>query len=915
MCNRAGIILLAIFASLFLLNASTSRAGVTPAAGSDVSSHFDLPAEPLDKALRDFALQAKCNISYEPTIVAGLQAPAISGDFTVGHVLSLLLKGTKLKAVNVNDNTIQILEGRRSTSRDAGSAPSAPHAATGTQPATAQGNGAVPSTPSSYSQNIRSAGEATENDGDKDIEEITVTGTHIRGTKDSPSPVQVYTRADIDAAGMITIQQFLQTLPQNFGGVSENTVSQLAGRSRTNNVVNGSAPNLRGLGAEATLVLINGHRVAPGNYDGSFVDISMIPLAAVDRIEILTDGASAIYGSDAVGGVVNIILRSKFDGAESRALFGSVGAGSMHDVQASQTIGESWRTGSAVFSYQYSDQTPLSAGSRSYLHSVALPFDLLPEQVQQSAFADVNQEVVPGFDLHGDAFYSHRATDTVVSQYDPTAGYSTIEQSPAVIDSYNASFGATVALPRQSKLAIIATYSESDTSQRYYETPPANEPLISVMKAKSALTSLDVNLDGVLAVLPAGLAHYAVGAQYRHESYGLTYLYPPTDNTFYPSRNVGGGYFELHIPVVGPNTGSHGDPALELTLADRAEHYSDFGSTNNPQIGAIWKPASGWAIRGTYGTSFKAPLLSELNPVPDDVLLLPGSTFNPAPGGAPNPNALFVLGGNPSLKPEKATVWTVGLDFKPEEVEGLSAKLTFYDIAFKDEIATADSNVSVFDLFLDASTLGPQIVQRNPPYSLIQQLMSAPSYVNPFNLSPSSIGAILDNRNLNLSTVKTRGLDFATDYKTALLNSAIDTGIDGTYIFTYDNQFSSSAPLTSFLNTSYNPTDLRLRGKAVATLGALSTGLYVNFVNAYKDTNMVPNGHVASWTTTDAVVTYQFGSVEAQSKGVSVSFAVTNLTNRNPPYIADSAQYGITYDGVNANALGRFFSLRLQKHW
>jgi outer membrane receptor protein involved in Fe transport len=62
-------------------------------------------------------------------------------------------------------------------------------------------------------------------------------------------------------------------------------------------------------------------------------------------------------------------------------------------------------------------------------------------------------------------------------------------------------------------------------------------------------------------------------------------------------------------------------------------------------------------------------------------------------------------------------------------------------------------------------------------------------------------------------------------------------------------------------------------------------------------------------------VSYQFGVADAQPKGVSVSFAVTNLTNRNPPYIADSAQYGITYDGVNANALGRFFSLRLQKHW
>jgi len=199
------------------------------------------------------------------------------------------------------------------------------------------------------------------------------------------------------------------------------------------------------------------------------------------------------------------------------------------------------------------------------------------------------------------------------------------------------------------------------------------------------LMSLDANLDGILTTIPAGPVHYAIGAQYRRESFGNTYLFPPTDNTFYPRRNVDGGYLELHIPVV--KGGSPGDPALELTMADRAEHYSDFGGTNNPQVGVIWKPVSDLAIRGTYGTSFKAPTLSELNPVPTQVVLVPGSVFSPAPGGTPN--ALSVDGGNPNLKPEKATTWTAGLDFKSSVVDGLTAKLTFYNIVFKDEIVVA----------------------------------------------------------------------------------------------------------------------------------------------------------------------------------------------------------------------------------
>src|SRR5258708_39034724 len=118
MCGRAGIILLAIFAAVLSLGPSTSPASETPSASSETKSRFDLPAESLDKALRDFAVQANCNISYKPGIVAGLKAPAINGEFTIDSVLSLLLKGTGLRAVNVNENTIQIVEKPQSTPLD-----------------------------------------------------------------------------------------------------------------------------------------------------------------------------------------------------------------------------------------------------------------------------------------------------------------------------------------------------------------------------------------------------------------------------------------------------------------------------------------------------------------------------------------------------------------------------------------------------------------------------------------------------------------------------------------------------------------------------------------------------------------------------------------------------------------------------
>jgi iron complex outermembrane recepter protein len=869
----------------------------------DSQQQFDIPAQKLSTALVEFSRQAKTPIVSSTPDVERFNSPGVTGRMSLKQALRSLLQGTGLE-IRTTDNgaiAVGIFGAKPLRESESGANMSSPQ----------------PTSPGRSLQTVPE--ESSSNDGEthnkNDLDEITVTGTHIRGTTNSPSPVLVFTRDDIDAAGVNTIQQFLQSLPQNFGSASPNTIGQIAARSQTVNAVNGSAPNLRGLGASATLVLINGHRVAPGNGDGSFVDISMIPLTAVERIEIVTDGASAIYGSDAVGGVVNIILRTKFDGAETRVQFGSVTDGSSHNVTVGQTVGTEWTGGSGVLSYQYFDQTPLSAASRDYLHSVPLPFDLLPVEVQQSVFANADQEVATGFNIHGDAIYSHRGTNTA-SSTDIDSTYST-SATPSEIDFYSMSLGSTLKLPRQSELTVTATYSESDTARQDYDTGELTGESLSpveVVKAKAAIISVDANLDGVLVSLPGGPIRYAVGAQYRKESFGNTIILPVTDNTFYPSRDVDAGYVELHVPVIGQTTSSHGDPALELTLADRAEHYSDFGFTNNPQFGLIGKASSSVTIRGTYGTSFVAPLLSQLNPVPSQVVPLPGAVFNPVPGET-IPNTLALFGGNPGLTPEKAKVWTVGLDFKPPEVEGLTAKLTYYDIVFTNEIVNAQSSNYELNVFVDEAIVGPNVLQRNPPSSLIQQLISEPTYQNFFNINPATIGAIYDSESLNLSSVKTRGLDFGLGYKRTILGTGIDTGIDGTYIFEFDNQFSSGAPVASILNTSYNPINLRLRARALATRGPLSGGVYINFTNDYSDDNVIPYGHVSSWTTADAVATYEFGSSGGPFKGTAVALSVINLTNRAPPYVANPSGYAITYDGSNANALGRFISLRLQKRW
>jgi len=185
------------------------------------------------------------------------------------------------------------------------------------------------------------------------LEEIIVTGTHIRGEAPVGSALIVYTRADIEQSGSATLDQFARNMTENFSGVD--TISNQSSNIRfsptnSSNGINsfqGASFNLHGLGPTTTLTLLNGQRLAPGGLDGSFTDISQIPLGAVDHIEVLPDGASAIYGADAVAGVINIITRRDFIGAQTNVRYGGSTEGGADEVTASQLLGKSWTGGTS----------------------------------------------------------------------------------------------------------------------------------------------------------------------------------------------------------------------------------------------------------------------------------------------------------------------------------------------------------------------------------------------------------------------------------------------------------------------------------------------------------------------------------------------------------------------------------------
>ncbi|MET0655325.1 MAG: TonB-dependent receptor [Pseudoxanthomonas sp.] len=174
-------------------------------------------------------------------------------------------------------------------------------------------------------------------EGATDLDRIVVTGSNIpRTNTETASPVQVISREEIDRTGKATVAEYLQTLTSDgAGSVPKSFGNGFAG--------GGAGVSLRGLGAGATLVLLNGRRIAPYGLadDGQkvFTDLSIIPMEAVERVEVLKDGASAIYGSDAIAGVVNIILRRDFTGAVLKGSYGTSGDSDGNARKGSLTAG------------------------------------------------------------------------------------------------------------------------------------------------------------------------------------------------------------------------------------------------------------------------------------------------------------------------------------------------------------------------------------------------------------------------------------------------------------------------------------------------------------------------------------------------------------------------------------------------
>ena len=869
------------------------------------ADYYDIPAQSLEDSLNAFAMQADVEVLYTSDDVRALKAPAISGAASREQAIGQLLAGTGL-TYRFTDSGTLIVRAPEKTSANRGLPPSRIELARVMQPR------AAAAVTAAGQSGTASDAEEDWGEGIEEMEEMVVTGSNIRGIAPESSPLFVFDRAEIDRTGFSTVEQLIEAIPQNFGGgAALDTLGTLPeSRDAARNSVRASTVNLRGLGSDSTLVLLNGRRLTP-TAGSAFVDISAIPLSAVERVEVLTDGASATYGSDAIAGVINFVLRRDYDGAETLLRYGTVTNGGLDEYKASQTFGKAWGSGNALIVYEYFNRDGLSVADRDFALAAGAPstFDLLPVIERHSVFASGSQKITDRLEVFSDVLYASRDSES-------STGAVLIEELTSDTEQYNISSGAMVDLFGDWRLYISGSYGQdkSDVSLNFVEFD-----FISEVEFDNTLWAIDAKVDGSLIELPGGDVKFALGMGYRETEFETVSVTRGT--TFGVDRDVLAVFGELFVPLVSNKNRLPGVERLEVSVAGRFEDYSDFGSSTDPKVGVLWSPVSGLKLRGTFSTSFRAPDLSDLDPSRLEGVL--SHAFDP--NAADETTLVLALTGSfGDLGPEQSTAWTVGLDYEPELVPGLRFSATYYDIEFDDRI---DSPAFNFLTPITQPDVFAPVLTFNPTAEEIASALASAAVFSNFTLFPGEGPAsvpedaevIVDNSLQNLSITNTRGIDFLLSYLLETDAGDFGFGFNASYIFEFEQAITVTSPVVDLVDTVFNPTDFRFRANASWSKDGFAAAAFFNHTGGYTDNVAVPETDVDSWTTVDLSLSFntedRFGTWLLDN--VRLSLSVQNVFDEDPPFVlgAPPPAASVGYDPANATPLGRFIAVQVSKAW
>ena len=421
---------------------------------------IDIPAGDLVTALDTLARQSGAQFIYQADQLRGLRTPGVHGTLSADDALGRLLAGSGFTVHRDDSGAVVIVKG----------------ASQPTQPP------APPAPASSRSAAAADPQEATK------LDEIQVTGSRIpRAQIEGPAPVTVVTASDIKASGFASVPDVLRAITQNGGETQSQQSSSGADFSPGAQQV-----DLRGLGPNHTLVLVNGRRIAdfPMPFKGrsNFTDVSNIPIGMIDRVEILTGSASAVYGSDAISGVVNFILKQHADGTTIDVRYGDTTRGGGASTKLNFSTGFSHDDFNLVFGAELLDQKPLWAYQRKLQDSTA-DAPTARSQVPRRTFlnGDWNDDYIdPGqatcdalaYLNGGTTVYANRPRYGNFCGSAESIGYGTILSQRRGINTYtsaNLKISDTLSWFADMQLGYSKVSLFRDVEQWNYQAPDGNE--------------------------------------------------------------------------------------------------------------------------------------------------------------------------------------------------------------------------------------------------------------------------------------------------------------------------------------------------------------------------------------------------------------------------------------------------------
>ena len=852
----------------------------------------------------------------------------------------------------------------------------------------------------------------------QDADNIVITGSRIRGVAPVGSPLVDLDRNDIEASTAVTTDRLIRELPQVFDlGVSENSRGQSGGNS---NITFGNSVNLRGIGPYATLVLVNGHRVVSNTRS---VDPSIIPMLGLERVEVVADGASAIYGSDAIAGVVNLIPRRSFEGFEAIARYGV--AENYNEYQLGFAAGHDWDSGQVMVAYEHAFRDNLSGDNRDFFTNDLRPFggrdfrvsqcdpgtivtggvnyaiplggvtpanrsslvagtrnlcdsndgqDLFPETSYDSVVATFSQDITDWVTFFADGFFSKRdfvrnpaytaanltvpntnaffvappATNpaSVTVQYNFARDFP-LNTTTGFTRSWQGTGGLRFHLPHDWQLEASYGYGKSrDESDSYFginngalnaalrssDPNAAFDPFglhrtnptvlaqlanqIFLAPTLNRLSLYEATANGPLFSIGGNEVRLAVGYERQEieSDLGLARGNPGTPVVYRSfERQVNSAYAELFLPFFGPGNARPGLERLELSAAVRYDDYSDVGSTTNPKFGIVWGPLRNLRLRASYGTSFRAPLFSQI--FGNTNALFVQNYSDPTQGGALVPGVAR-SGPNTTLSPEEATTWTAGLDFEP--VRNARISITYFDVEYQGQVETYLSDLAI--LGRESQFAGTGIILRGPAAAAeVARLLAEGLAVN--GVLPNPVTLFVDGRNFNLGQSVTSGIDVEASYRAGLGNlGSLSLNVAGTYLTDYDLAQTPTADSRDRLDFIFNPLRFKLRGFAVWEYENYTTRVQINHVAGYTNDVVSPAEDVGSYTTVDVGVGFNVGDPDSRNFfGGQFSFGidVRNVFGTDPPFvnIAPGGNGSGGYDATVANPVGRLFSFYARKRF